>query len=69
MKKMQNGNKLLQMDKQSMVIVLMDTKVQFQENVFNLVQLGIGVLLLVLVMVLLIFFYFILLLLLLVRKK
>jgi len=43
MKEMQNGMKHLQMDKLSVVIVLMDTKVQFQEHVFNLVQLEIGI--------------------------
>jgi len=52
MKGMLNGMKHHQpLIKQLMVIVFKVIKEQFQEHVFNLVQLGIGLLLLVLVMV------------------
>jgi len=56
MKEMQNGMKQYQMDKQSMVIVLMVIMVQFQEHVFNLVQLETGLQFLVLVTVFIIVF-------------
>ena len=51
MKKMQNGMKHLQMDRQQVDIVWMVIMVQFQEHVLKMVQMVIGVQFLGLVMV------------------
>ena len=51
MKKMRNGLKHLQMDQQSMVIVLLVIMAQFQEHVLKMVQILFGVLFMVLVKV------------------